>query len=115
MHKPVLSRRSGRPRRPRHGVDASPSTYTVRRRLRPPPASRTTASAPVGASRSRAAGSACHRHRPRVRPSPRKHYGLSSADVSALAVSSVVPTEGNGLTNVYLQQRSTRSRSRPRC
>ena len=32
-------------------------------------------------------------------------YGLSDADVKQLAVSSVVPTEHNGLTNVYLQQR----------
>ena len=32
-------------------------------------------------------------------------FGLSDKDVSQLAVSSVVPTESNGLTNVYLQQR----------
>ncbi len=32
-------------------------------------------------------------------------YGLSKADVDELAVSSVVPTERNGLTNVHLQQR----------
>ena len=32
-------------------------------------------------------------------------YGLSKADVAQLAVSSVVPTEGNGVTHVYLQQR----------
>ena len=32
-------------------------------------------------------------------------YGLSSKDVSQLAVSSVVPSKGSGLTNVYLQQR----------
>ena len=31
--------------------------------------------------------------------------GLSAADVAGLAVSSVVPTQHNGLTNVYLQQR----------
>ena len=31
--------------------------------------------------------------------------GLSAADVAGLAVSSVVPTAHNGLTNVYLQQR----------
>ena len=31
--------------------------------------------------------------------------GLSAADVGQLAVSSVVPSEHNGLTNVYLQQR----------
>ncbi|MGA8847363.1 MAG: hypothetical protein WB471_12180, partial [Nocardioides sp.] len=32
-------------------------------------------------------------------------YGLGEADVKQLAVSSVVPSEGNGLTHVYLQQR----------
>ncbi len=32
-------------------------------------------------------------------------YGLSDADVKQLAVSSVVPTDHNGVTNVYLQQR----------
>ena len=32
-------------------------------------------------------------------------YGLSSADVSDLELSSVVPSESNGLTHVYLQQR----------
>ena len=32
-------------------------------------------------------------------------YGLSSADVSDLEVSSVVPSKSSGLTNVYLQQR----------
>ena len=32
-------------------------------------------------------------------------YGLSKADVEGLAVSSVVPSNSNGLTNVYLQQR----------
>ena len=32
-------------------------------------------------------------------------YGLSSSDVSDLRVSSVVPTEANGLTNVYFLQR----------
>ena len=34
-----------------------------------------------------------------------EEYGLSSADVKQLKVSSVVPTSHNGLTNVYLQQR----------
>ena len=32
-------------------------------------------------------------------------YGLSKADADQLAVSSVVPSTNNGLTNVYLQQR----------
>ena len=32
-------------------------------------------------------------------------YGMSAAEVAQLTVSSVVPTESNGLTNVYLQQR----------
>ena len=60
-------------------------------------------------------GSGCGRGRAPVRALPRGGVRTEQGDVAQMGVSSVVPSMGNGLTNVYFQQRVNPWTCRPRC